>query len=459
MKKNLAILILLLIFTTISKAQTDNELKVLFGNFVETENAGSSIVMVEVSEKGTRFVNFGKLSKDNLSANADENTIYEIGSLTKLFTGTLLAEAINRGEVKLDDPISKHLPKSVKSPSFNGKEITLLDLATHSANLPEMPDNINQKGDEDPFANYTVQNLYDFLSSYKMPAETGKTYRYSNLGIGLLGHILSLKAKMTFEQLVAKRVLKPLKMNDTFLTLPASKKLRHAQGLNMLNNPTPNLVLQALQGAGAIRSTTGDMAKFIAANLGFTKTSISKSLDDAMQMQRPANNSIRIGFCWHSIELLGTNILFHSGKTNGFTSSISIAPTKKKGMFIVTNSGSSSPSRLLESISFNSIDERFPIAKPKKKPLEITLPEGILKSYVGEYQVTPQFSLLVTVEGTRIFTQATNQQKFEIFAEKEDEFFLKEVEAKLSFEKDESGNIIRVILRQNGNNIPAKKIK
>lgn len=441
-------------------AQTDDELRNLFREHIETENAGSSIVMVEVSEKGTRFVSYGKLSKETSSLNADEKTIYEMGSVTKVFTGILLAEAVRRGEVKLDDPISKYLPTTVKTPTYNNKEITILDLATHSSALPRLPANLKPKDFANPYADYTAQNAYDFLSDYKLTREIGTQYEYSNFAVGLLGHILSLRAKMSLDQLLITRILKPLGMNDTSFALPDAKKLRHAQGLNQDNNPTSNWFWEALAGAGALRTTTADMAKFIAANLGLTKTSLFESLVEARKMLRQGpDKSVKIGLCWHNFDVFGTEVFWHNGATYGFSSYLAIAPNKKKGLFLVRNWGGGNGTKFLESVALHSIESEFPIRKPTPPRKEISLSEEVLEKYVGEYQLAPTFSIVITREGKRLFAQATGQQKFELFAEKEGEFFLKEIKASLSFTKDQNGKINGAVLHQAGNNTPARKIK
>lgn len=441
-------------------AQTNAELRNIFREHIEIENAGSSVVMVEVSEKGTRFVNYGKLSKEASAANADEKAIYEIGSITKVFTGILLAESVKRGEVKLDDPISKYLPKTVKTPNFNGKEITLVDLATHSSSLPRLPNNLAPKDGLNPYADYTPQKAYDFLSNYKLTREIGAKYDYSNFAIGLLGHILSLRTKMSFEKLMTARILKPLGMNDSSFVVPQAKNVRQAQGLDESNNPTPHWDFDVLAGAGALRSTATDMAKFISANVGLTKTPLSASLNDARKMlQRGQSEKSKVGLCWNSYDLYGTEVFWHGGGTYGFSSYIAIAPSKKKGAFLTRNWGGSIGGMFLESVAFNSIESKSAIKKPVPARKEITLSEEVLEKYVGEYQISPTFSLVITREGKQMFLQATGQQKFELFAENEDEFFLKVVKANLSFAKDANGKINGAVLHQGGQDIPAKKVK
>ncbi len=162
----------------------------------------------------------------------DGNTIFEIASVTKVFTSLLLADMVERGEVKLDDPISKFLPAAVKLPTRNGKEITLVELATHTSGLSRIPDNLNPKDWQNPYADYTVDNMYTFLSGYTLPRDIGSKYAYSNLGAGLLGHVLSLKAGSSYESLVIDRICKPLGMNDTTMILSDEMKSRFAVGHN-----------------------------------------------------------------------------------------------------------------------------------------------------------------------------------------------------------------------------------
>ena len=116
----------------------------------------------------------------------DAEAIYEIGSISKVFTATLLADMVNRGEVALAEPIAKFLPKTVKVPERNGKQITLQDLATHKSALPRLPTNLQPKDPTNPYADYTVDNLYAFLNSHTLTRDIGAQEEYSNLGVGLL---------------------------------------------------------------------------------------------------------------------------------------------------------------------------------------------------------------------------------------------------------------------------------
>ena len=173
---------------------------------------------------------YGKLAKDDpRPLNGD--TLYEIGSITKVFTSLILADAVERGEVALTDPVAKFLPEKVKVPERGGRSITLQDLATHTSGLPRMPTNFSPKDPGNPFADYSVENMYAFLGGYQLTRDIGSQYEYSNLGAGLLGHALTLRTRSTdYESLVHARVLAPLDMTSTAVTLSPSMKSRLAAG-------------------------------------------------------------------------------------------------------------------------------------------------------------------------------------------------------------------------------------
>jgi CubicO group peptidase (beta-lactamase class C family) len=146
-----------------------------------------------IDAKGRRLVAYGSLAKDDQRP-LNGDTIFEIGSITKVFTSLVLMNMVQKGEVAVTDPVSKYLPVSIKVPERNGRKITLQDLSTQSSGLPRMPANFQPKDPLNPFANYSVEQLYQFISGYHLTRDIGSQYEYSNLGVGLLGHVLALRA-------------------------------------------------------------------------------------------------------------------------------------------------------------------------------------------------------------------------------------------------------------------------
>jgi serine-type D-Ala-D-Ala carboxypeptidase/endopeptidase len=420
-----------------------------------TPNTG---IVVGVLENGRpRVISYGTAGPEGKPP-LDGNTVFEIGSITKVFTATLLADMVARGEVSYDDPVSKFLPPNVKVPSRGGLSITLLDLATHSSGLPRLPSNLAPKDPDNPYADYTVQQLYDFLSSYQLTRDIGAQYEYSNLGAGLLGHVLALRAGVSYEQLVTARILKPLGMNDSGVTLSPGLRARLAVGHNAVGDAVENWDIPTLAGAGALRSTINDMMKFLAANLETRKGELSAALHETHAARRTVGTpGMSIGLAWHIRLGGGRNLVWHNGGTGGYHSFIGFDEQARVGVVVLHNSSGN-----IDDIGFHLLDDTLPLAKPQPAPKprkEVAVDRAVLQAYVGEYAFTPTASITVTLEDTQLFVQPTGQSKLPIYPESDTEFFLKVVNAQISFVKDASGTVTGMVLHQNGQDQPGKKIK
>ena len=214
-----------------------------------------------VSPKGTQIIGYGRIS-DKDATRPGPDTVFEIGSISKVFTGLLLARLVEQKVVSLNEPVQKLLGDSMQVPKYGEREITLVDLATHTSGLPRMPNNFTPKDPKNPYADYTVEQMNEFLGRHKLVREPGQQSAYSNLGMGLLGHALALKAGKSYEALLRDEICKPLDMNDTVITLDASRQARFAQGHDADGNVESHWDIPTLAGAGAIRSTAADMLKF-----------------------------------------------------------------------------------------------------------------------------------------------------------------------------------------------------
>ncbi len=411
--------------------------------------------VVAVVEKGSEPRIFSAGVSGIAGVPLDANTVFEIGSITKVFTGALLADMVARGEVRLDDPIAKYLPKTVRAPSRKGRQITLLDLATQTSGLPRLPTNLQPVDRTNPYADYTVAQLYQFLSGYTLLRDVGAEYEYSNLGVGLLGHLLARRAGKSYGELLKERILDPLGMNDTRIQLSRSMKSRMAQGFSSDGGPMPLWDLPTLAGAGALRSTANDMVKFLKANLDSGVTPIRKVLAEARsprrQADRPGN---RIGLGWHLLDAPGTTITWHNGGTGGFRAFIGMDEPRHRGVILLSNS-TVTP----DDIAFHMLAPSIPLEPgPGKQRVEIVVDSVQLEKYTGVYQLSPTFQLTITRAGSSLFGQATGQPKVPIFAESETNFFLKVVDAQLTFVRDPSGNVDALILHQNGANIQGLRV-
>lgn len=338
--------------------RSDAAVQTILQRRIDQEKQSVGIIVGLITPQGRKIISHGRMAQSD-PRKPDENTVFEIGSISKVFTALLLADLVERGELKLNDPISKFLPKSVKVPSRNGKEITLIDLATHTSGLPRLPDNLKPQDIENPYADYTVEQLYDFLSRYRLTRDMGTEYEYSNLGAGLLGHILSLKSGMDYETLVTTRIAQPLQMNSTKIQLSAEMKSRFARGHNEIGQPVKNWDLPTLAGAGGLRSTTHDLLNFLAANLGLTKSNLSSTMQRTQTIQRQTGTpDLAIGLGWHILKKYGTEIIWHNGGTGGYHSFMGFDKKKQLGVVVLSNSSNS-----IDDIGLHLLEKQFPLTK------------------------------------------------------------------------------------------------
>ena len=215
------------------------------------KNVGMAVGTVDHEGK-TTIAAYGNPGPGSLPIDAD--SVFEIGSITKVFTAILLADMAERGEVALDDPIKKYLPGNMRVPERAGRSITLLDLSTQTSGLPRMPDNLKPADLRNPYADYSVEQMYEFLSRHELRRDIGAEFEYSNLGVGLLGHVLALRAGMSYEALVKQRILDPLGMTHTAVTLTPWMIEHLAKGHDTKGAVASNWDIPTLAGAGALRS-------------------------------------------------------------------------------------------------------------------------------------------------------------------------------------------------------------
>ena len=350
-----ALLAIAMLASALAAANLD-EIRSILVNRVDENKKAVGIVVGIIDEHGRNVIGHGKLALDR-DQTPDGDTIFEIGSITKVFTSLLLADMVERGEVKLDDPAGKFLPSTVQVPRRGDRQITLLDLSMQVSGLPRLPNNMKLTDLNNPYANYDAARLYDFLSGYTLTRDIGEKYEYSNLGVGLLGHALSLKAGLTYEELVRGRILEPLGMTSTTVTLSESQKKRLATGHNATLHPVGNWDLNVLEGAGALRSTANDMLKFLAANLELTKTPLQAAMRRMRSVHRETGvPDLEIMMAWHVFHKFGTDIVWHNGGTGGYRSFAGFVPAKKSAVVVLCNTSVD-----CDDIGRHALESRWPV--------------------------------------------------------------------------------------------------
>lgn len=402
-----------------------------------------------IDASGEHVFGFGKLGAGG-NRRPDGETVFEIGSITKVFTATILAAMVIDGAVSLDDPVWKLLPRSVKVPRRDKREITLADLAAHTSGLPRMPNNMTPRDPGNPYAGYTAKQMYDFLSGHELRRLPGTEYEYSNLGTGLLGHALALRGRKPYEALVLERVCEPCGMKSTRITLDDKMKRRLAPGHDADGEPASNWDLNVLEGAGALRSTANDMLRFASANLGLLKTPITAALESTHKV-RHEKSGIALG--WHWIQ--GGRTLFHNGGTGGYRSFLGLDKERKLAVVVLSNTAAD----VIDEAGTAILDvlRGAPVRLPSVRPMA-NVDSAVLDAYTGVYSLAPLVKITVTKESAKLKVQLTGQPKFRLYPETKEKFYLRVVDAQITFEKNDKGQVTGLVLHQNGRDQRAKRI-
>ena len=443
---SLGLLLLLGVSGAAAQGRLDQTaIKTILEERIDTLRRGVGIVVGAIDADGRLVVGHGRPSRDSDEA-PDGDTAFEIGSITKVFTSVLMAEMAGRGELALDDPVAQFLPDWIEIPGSTGRPITLRDLAMHRSGLPRMPENFAPADEGNPFVDYTVEQMYQFLDVYDLPRDVGAQYEYSNLGVGLLGHALALRVGMDYESLLVQRVVEPLGLADTRITLAGDLRARLATGHDFGGQPVANWDIPSLAGAGALRSTTDDLLDFLAANMGLRDTPLAAAFDSTHVAQASAGSSnMDIGLGWHILKGPGYQIHWHNGGTGGYRTFAGFRQDRQLGIVVLSNTAND-----VTDIGLHLFDAVFPLARLEPIPQIVEVDPAVLDDYVGEYELAPEFIIAITREGDRFFAQATGQGKFQLFAASETRFFLTLVEAQVTFVKDDSGQVTHLILHQGG---------
>ena len=281
------------------------------------------------------FYGYGETARGNKQI-PNEHTLFEIGSISKTFTSILLADAVNSGKVKLDDPMSKYLPDSIPRLQFDGIPITLKTLANHSSGIPRMPSNFYSSDNSNPYKDYDRKDLFSFYRNFKPIRKPGEKYEYSNLAAATLGVILESVDHEKYETLLISTICRPLHMNETREFLLAGDSVRFAKGYSEDGAFSSQWDFRALGAAGCIRSTSADLLKYARANLG----DAPPALDKAIQLTHVitfTEAQTKVGLAWHFIKLGKDEVIFHNGQTGGYHSYLAFNTEKKFAVVILSN--------------------------------------------------------------------------------------------------------------------------
>ncbi len=372
-----------------------NALRAFLQQRVEVEKRNAGMVIGIVDEHGSWVVGRGKLD-NGTDQDLNGDTLFEIGSITKTFTGLLLQDMVERGEMRLDDPVAKYSPNSVKVPARNGKQITLLHLATHTSGLPLVAYNLDPERADNPYADYTVEKMYAFLSSFKLPWDPGTQYEYSELGMELLGHAIALKAGTNYESLVVDRICRPLQMDSTRIALTPELKSRLAAGHDQLGHTVTGLRFQTLVGGSGLHSTANDLLKYLSANLGLTPSSLPPLMEKTHEVRfESMRTGVRNGLGWAVVYFpQAKKFIMHGGATPGYTTYLGFDPNRRRGVVVLSSSDDLADVGYLGMFLLASDWQERPSPHGQSdSPATAKLSTLDYGSYAGEYQLSQNFAL------------------------------------------------------------------
>ena len=404
------------------------------------------MVVAVVDGNRSYVYGFGKLSNGKPPGSG---TVFQIGSVTKTFTATLLADAVDKGEVRLDTLGANLLP-GFQLPSRNGKQITLGEIASQFSGLPRLPSNLAPMNPQDPYADYDVTKLRAFLAGYTLPRDPGASYEYSNLGFGLLGYALAQRTGRSYEELLQSKILVPLGMSSTSAIFTQPLDSRWAIGHDMEGKPAQPWHLGVLAGAGAINSTGADMLRYLQANIGRGSGHLRDAMRLAHQSRRPIGGGESIGLAWMTRHDKAGDVVWHNGMTGGYASFIGFTTDGNRGVVILTNIALS-----VNDLGLATLLADAPLAPAIK---QIAMLPQQLDEYVGEYQIAPNFILTVIHDGDQLIAKATGQGAFPIYPRATDAFFARVADIRINFQRGRDGKVASLVLRQNGHDSPANKL-
>lgn len=368
---------------------------------------------------------------------------FEIGSITKVFTGLLLAEAVVRGELRLDDAVEDQLGFALRDSA--GQPLRFIDLTTHRSGLPRLAPNMKPANEADPYADYSEAQLLEALRSYRGQRRRDEAFEYSNYAVGLLAWLLARRARQPLAQLLQQRIYAPLGLGQ-----PA--QLPRATGHNAHGAPVPAWHFsEATAGAGGIVLSAAQLARFGQAALGQFEHPLRQAFALSLQVHSPLGPKpgMQMGLGWMLAERGQRHLATHDGATFGFSSSLWLDLSDQRGGLVLSNAAVR-----VTDIAMHLMDETRPLRDPaadrsltRQQAQNVSAEQ--LALLTGTYAATPEFKLSVRTRDGKLYAQATGQAEFELFANGPRRFFARVTPLEIEFAGD-SGQPDNLVIVQGG---------
>jgi D-alanyl-D-alanine-carboxypeptidase/D-alanyl-D-alanine-endopeptidase len=436
----------------------DPEIRGILEDRIDKNSQSVGIVVGVIEPQGRRIIAYGKLDQaDGRPLNGD--TVFEIASITKLFTSLALAEMVQRGDVQLTDPVAEYLT-GIKVPERGGHQITLEDLATHTSGLPREPFSLKPRSVHDPWASYSFEDLSEFLSSYRLSRDPGDRFEYSNLGAALLGTALARRADVDYDTLIRRLITGPLGMTSTAVTPSQDMASRLSTGHNYLLEPETGTQANIFAPAVALRSTVNDLLKFLSAVLGYTQTPLAPAIGATLAVHRPmapltarlvavvaggtGGDQIHLG--WSSTRENGVEMFWHNGAVSGFRSFIGFDRGMRRGVVVLSNAGISG----VDDIGMHLLNPTVPVQgakelKPPPERREIEIDAKVIDEYVGRYRFSKDDAVTIIREGNHLVVVDDEAGRDPYYPESSLTFFSRSVDSQIAFKVDSQGRAVELM--------------
>jgi len=434
-------------FTPLHARQKENvekELEAYIHAYMELNQFSGSIL---ISQKGQVIMKkgFGMANYEYDTPNRSI-TKFRIASLTKQFTAMAIMLLEEKGLLSIDDYLSKYIPDYQ-----NGHNIKILHLLTHTSGIPDHTEfeDFNQ---ERRVFHYEIDQTIETFKQKSLEFSPGEKFKYSNSGYILLGYIIEKVTQMTYEDFIVRNIFSPLKMNHSgFENMDKVIKDR-AYGHHMKDDEIIHAKFRDISNAhasGALYSTVEDL--YLWDRALYTDKLIG--YESLKRMFTPFTD--HYGYGWGIVDVFNRKMVGHNGETEGFRTNMTRFPNEDVCIIVLSNFEHAPIGKMSIDMAAILFGEKYTIPKVRQR---VEIDPRILDDYVGQYELSPKFFITITKENERIFCQPTGQGKLEIHPESEMQFFLKEVDAQISFIRDEKGKVEQLILHQGGRDIPGKKI-
>jgi CubicO group peptidase (beta-lactamase class C family) len=444
--------------SAVSQNLSDQWVQKAAGPLVENRVVdGLSVGYIEGEHYG--IVHLG--TSNRAGKKADNLTVYEIGSVSKVFTALMLADAVSRGEIDLNAAADVANPAGMRLPSSNGRSITWIDLATHRAGLPRLAGNLQLTNLKNPYRDYDSKKAAAFLNQYELPRPPGESQEYSNLGGAVLGYLVAQKAGKTYEQLLQERIAKPLRMTDCRVSLSNEQRKRLALPHDRFGSATVRWTFADLPGAGGIHATMRDMMRFAKAQLTPPTGTLGEAIEMAWKRQRDADASgPAMGLGWMIAGDGQTR--WHNGQTGGSHASLFVNREVKCAAVVLCNTAVDEVDQLairLVQKAAGAGAKPEPVGTSDEESAELAIDAALRRRLVGRYQLTPDFIFDVQDRDGHLMVGITNQATQEVFPDTPTRWSYRGVEATLEFKLPKAGSAKSLVLHQNGAKQTAYRIQ